>query len=459
MANINDYIEWRGDLSFDDSEFNDVDNLIFAQMTMMDLKGIVPPPFESGKISLADAAELYFSDEKKCDCPLGILIPPETVELFRRAAASRRFGAVKLSGYVTYTNVEEETQFAALTYEVGDGSVYVSFRGTDDTIVGWKEDFNLSFLSPIPAQTEAKKYIDQVGAEHDGAIRTGGHSKGGNLAVYAAVKASEEVKNRIVAVYNNDGPGFDREFLASEDYEDIAMRINTIVPQSSVVGMFFENKGDYHVVQSNMTGLLQHNPFSWELVGKEFIYLDSLTEDGKRISKALNDWIARMDTDERKKFVDAVYSVLIATEATTLTELYADKYAIVRAFKDSDKETRNMIINIFGLLAEEGGKLFKNNLFNLFAKRAKSENDGELDEREKERLETALSDAKSALRELEDGELPPLIKEEPAEEKKPEGPKPIPKKRAVKKCRPKPKNDLITRLAVKARYAVVNKNK
>lgn len=395
MSNIIDYIKWRGDISVEASHFCDIDCLILSQIAMINFKGIVPPPFESGKISISDAADTYFADEERSALSLGAIIPPETKELFMEAGRSTRFGNMKLYAYVSYMDVKEETQFAALTVELGDGTRCIIFRGTDDTLVGWKEDFNLSFMSPIPAQTEAVRYLEEVSAMFDGAIRVGGHSKGGNLAVYAATKADASVQERIIAVYNQDAPGFKRDFLSSAEHERIEDKIRTIVPQSSVVGMLFENKGNYEIVKSTMSGILQHNPFSWEILGNDFIKLDSLTAEGQRIAKAMNDWMAKATSEECRRFVDALYSILIATEATTLTELKSDKYAVVRAIKDADKETRSLVFSVLGIIFEEGGRIFRENMFGNSKKK--------LNETEQDQLDEAFADAQLVYEELCDG--------------------------------------------------------
>ena len=400
MPNIIDYVKWRGDLSTDASPFNDIDSLILSQITMINFKGIVPPPFETGRISLRDAADTYFADNERSAFSLGKIIPPETKELFLEAGKSERFGRMMLSAYVSYTSIDEETQFAAMTADVGDGSRCVIFRGTDDSLVGWKEDLNLSFMETIPAQTEAQRYLEDVASSFRGKLRVAGHSKGGNLAVYAATKADKSVQKRILTVYNHDAPGFSRAFLSSPEHERIENKIHTIVPQSSVVGMLFENKGEYEIVKSTMSGILQHNPFSWELIGNEFIKLDSLTEEGQRIAKVMNDWMTSATLEEKQKFADALYSILAATEATTLTELYADKYAVVRALKDTDRETRNMVFSVIGIIFEEGGRIFRENLFGNQKKK-------KLDEGDERRLDEAFADAKRVLAEMkEGGEIP-----------------------------------------------------
>ena len=356
MANISDYVDWRGDISFSASPFNSVDALIMTQLAMVDLSGIVPGDPVDGYISLSDAAELYFADKKRESEPVSIVIPSETYLLFGKIAQSKRFGSIKLTAHVSHIDTIKEKQFAAITVKPGDGSAFVAFRGTDDTIVGWKEDFNMSFMPTIPSQTEAADYLDRISRKVYGKLRVGGHSKGGNLAVYAAVKSSARTRRRILKVYNYDAPGFSREFLSLPEYASLDGRLETVVPQSSVVGMLLENDGKYSVIKSRESGLLQHNAFSWEVKGTEFVKLDELTKESRDMTAVMNDWLSKLDMDARKKFVDAIYNILIATKATTVTELNDDKYSILRALKDTDKETRKMVIKTFGLLFGEGGK-------------------------------------------------------------------------------------------------------
>ena len=356
MANIIDYVDWRGDVTFSASPFNDIDSLILTQLAMVDLSGIVPEDPFGGYISLRDAADMYFADEARESEPVSVIIPSETYELFKKMAYCKRFENVKLTAYVNHIDTEKEQQFAALTVKVGDGTVFVAFRGTDDTIIGWKEDFNMSFMPTIPSQTEAVEYISRVSRRVYGKLRVGGHSKGGNLAVYASVKCAARIRKRIVSVYNYDAPGFNREFLALPEYSELGERLKTVVPQSSVIGMLLENDGKYSVVQSNETGLLQHNAFTWEVKGTEFVRLEELTKESRDMTAVMNEWLSKLDMEQRKSFVNAIYDILVSTKATTVTELNDDKYSILRALKGTDKETRKMVLRTFGLLFGGGGK-------------------------------------------------------------------------------------------------------
>lgn len=360
MPNVIDYIDWRGDITLSASPFNDIDALIMTQLAMVDLSGIVPTDTDGGYISLGDAAELYFADKKRESEPVSILIPSDIYVLFKRMGESKRFGNMKLSAAVSHIDEEREKQFAAITVKPGDGSVFVVFRGTDDTIVGWKEDFNMSFMTAIPSQIEAAEYLDRVAKRAYGKIRVGGHSKGGNLAVYAAANCSRRTRNRILSVYNYDAPGFSKEFFESDGYKEISDKIKSLVPQSSIVGMLLENDGRFSVVKSTETGIMQHNALSWEVLGTEFVRLDELTKESRDMAAVMREWLSKMDMEERRKFVDAIYDILVATKATTITELSDDKYSILRSLKNADKETRKMVLKTFALLFGEGGKQLAN---------------------------------------------------------------------------------------------------
>ena len=385
MANITDYVDWRGDITFSASPFNDIDALIMTQLAMVDLSGIVPSDIGDGYISLEDAAGLYFADKKRENEQVSVIIPSETYVLFKKIAESKRFGNIKLTAHVSHIDTVREKQFSAVTVKPGDGSVFVAFRGTDDTIVGWKEDFNMSFMPTIPSQTEAAEYLDRVARKSYGKLRVGGHSKGGNLAVYAAVKCSPRVQKRIVTVYNYDAPGFNREFLSLPEYGALDGRLKTMVPQSSVVGMLLENDGKYSVIKSRESGLLQHNAFSWEVIGTGFVKLDALTKESRDMTVAMNEWLSKLDMDARKRFVDAIYNILIATKATTVTELNDDKYSILRALKDTDKETRRMVLKTFGLLFGEGGKQLAGYVTGALVKSKNDVTDTKINKNEKDR--------------------------------------------------------------------------
>lgn len=347
-----DYIEWRGDLSFANAPFNDVDALILCQISYIPFDGIVPGLDRMDRISVAKLKDKYFETCGEYKSSLGVLIPPDTIDLLEKMAVSRRFKNVRAGFYINDVDLEEEKQFCAITYFIGDEIMFVAFRGTDDTIVGWKEDFNMGFMHTVPAQMEADRYfkgsvknIDDQG--FDGRIILGGHSKGGNLAVYAAMMAPDGIKKRIDKIYNFDGPGFDGVFIAGQEYMEIKDRIHTLLPQSSIIGMLLGHEEEYTVVKSRETGIMQHNALSWQVIGSNFVTVNKVTETSTMIDKSLKKWISDMSAEQIERFVAAMFSVLGASEAVTLTQLATGKTrsfsAMIKSYKDCDEETRKLL--------------------------------------------------------------------------------------------------------------------
>ncbi|WP_455581480.1 Mbeg1-like protein [Dysosmobacter sp.] len=363
MANLLDYLEWRGDLTLSQAPFNEVDNLILAELSFVDFGGIVPAPGEGASVPLQEAAEAFFAgfpNGEKID--MGVLIPDAIPHMLRKMAACRRFQDMKLNCFVDWLDTEKAEQFAALTVETGDSLLYLSFRGTDDTLAGWKEDFHMACLPEVPAQKMAVKYVRDVARQFPRRrLRLGGHSKGGNLAVYAGVFTTAAIQRRIEAIWSNDGPGFHNDLLDLPEHRRVAQRIVSIVPKSSVVGMLLEHEEDYQVVDSTQQGLMQHDGFSWQVLGDHFVRLRSVTRQGHLNDLALKEWVHHMPLSQREKFVDGLFDVLSASGARTLTDLKEESFksagAMVKAMKDMEKDTRDALLYAIGLLFRSNMKV------------------------------------------------------------------------------------------------------
>lgn len=357
MADLFDYLEWRGDISVLRDPFNEVDNLVLSQLSYIEFEGIVPEDFREPPVTVYDAAKKFLSaDDYRERSSLGPLISEKTLRLIEIIADIPRFSGMKLLGYVNHVDREQETQFAAVTVLLPDDTIYVAFRGTDSNLVGWKEDFNMSFLEKVPAQEEAARYLRNAADFLEGRIRIGGHSKGGNLAVYAAAFASEEIKSRIRDIYNNDGPGFMEETVNGMEFNGLSDRIHTIVPKSSIVGMLLTHGEDYEVVDSVQVGIFQHDPFSWKVRGPGFVHLNGVTQGSMFMDKTLREWIGAMDAQQKKQFVDGLFEVIDAAGCTTLKELSSDKFRkavqIAKSWKHFDEGTKQMIQRTIQLLLQ-----------------------------------------------------------------------------------------------------------
>ena len=356
MANLLDYLDWRGDLTMAQAPFNEVDNLILAELSYVDFRGILPPPGQGRPVPLETAAQAFFSrypEGEKID--LGVLIPDQIPEMLERMAASRRFGGMKLGCFLDQVDAAQGEQFAALAAETGDGAVYLSFRGTDDTLAGWREDLEMACMPEVPAQKKALAYIETAARQYARRkLRLGGHSKGGNLAVYAAVFCPAAIQRRILDVWSNDGPGFHTDLLELPQHRRVADRLHSIVPKSSVVGMLLEHEEDYTVVDSSQQGLMQHDGFSWEVRGNHFVHLHGVTRQAQLTDRELRAWVRELPVARREQFVDSVFQILEASGAKTLTDLRAESFktagTMVKALKNLDKETREALLRFTGIL-------------------------------------------------------------------------------------------------------------
>lgn len=354
-TNILDYIDWRGDIRLEADAFNEVDSLVLCQISYINFNGLISSEFTKRAMTVADASRLFFeAPDYRERADNGPLINPATREVLRKAGKSERFGGMRVCGYVDSTDGALEKQFAALTFLPGDGTIFIAYRGTDNTLVGWKEDFNMAYMTPVPSQIEARDYMRRAARELRGKIRSGGHSKGGNLAMYAAAFAGARVGKRVVAIYNNDGPGFDRSVIGTEEFRAICPRIRTFIPQSSIVGMLLDHEEGYTVVESVESGIMQHDPLSWHVVGPRFVGMESVTKQSQFIDQTLRRWLREMNREQREKFIDTLFGVISASEAKTVSELSL-KWAknagtILKALSSLDDETKAAVLQAVQIL-------------------------------------------------------------------------------------------------------------
>jgi len=398
MANILDYMDWRGDLTLRQDPFNEVDNLLLSELAFVDFRGIVPE-FAGVSVPLWEAAEAYFArfpQGEKID--MGVLVPEAIPEMLRKMADAPRFADMRLSCFVDHLNVQRGEQFAALAVELGDGSVYLAFRGTDDTLAGWKEDFLLACMPEVPAQKKALEYVRlAAGMYPRRRLRLGGHSKGGNLAVYGGVFCPPSIQRRIQQVYCNDGPGFHESLLALPEYRQLEERIVSIVPRCSIVGMLLEHGDDYTVVASDQLGFFQHDGFSWQVSGRNFVKVPEVSGELQVIERELQQWLQERPVEQRQRFVEALFDVLGASGAVTLSDLrdgnWKDTVTMLRAAQGLDKETREGVTSFVSLM-------FRGNL-RLVADEIREETEKKTDQL-KENLRQVLEETEEKTEQLKE---------------------------------------------------------
>lgn len=344
MGNIMDYISWRGDLSFEQSQFNEVDNLILACFSYVNLDGISAVTKQKGiglKKLTKEFMKLHTMKELEADKSFIRLAPFMMMEM----AKSVRFGKCVVRNYVNDIVTEAEQQFAAMEIVLEDGTSYVSFRGTDDTIIGWKEDFNLS-TGVVPAQKRAIEYLQKISEHTDGMLRVGGHSKGGNLAIYGSVMC-KSAHEKILEIYSNDGPGFSREFQELPETKEMMPKIIRIIPEYSIIGTLLEHENEPVIVASSSKGLLQHDGFSWEVQGPALVRRDSLNKTALRFIEILHKWIDGMDMEQKRLLIEDLFATLQASGYENLSEVQSGGLkslaAMVKRVEKFAPESRGMM--------------------------------------------------------------------------------------------------------------------
>ena len=344
MGNIMDYISWRGDLTFAQSPFNEVDNLILACFSYVNLDRIPAVTRQKGielKKLVKEFKKLHTIKELEADKSFIRLAPFMMFEM----AESVRFGHCVIRNYVNEIVTEAEQQFSAVEIVLDDGTSYISFRGTDDTIIGWKEDFNLS-TGVVPAQERAVEYMQRISDKASGMLRVGGHSKGGNLAIYGSVMC-KSVHDKILEIYSNDGPGFSKEFQESPETAEMMPKIIRIIPEYSIIGTLLEHEKQPIIVASTSRGLLQHDGFSWEVQGPGLVRRDSLNKTALRFIEILHKWIDGMDMEQKRLLIEDLFATLQASGYENLSEVQSGGLkslaAMVKRLDKFAPESRGMM--------------------------------------------------------------------------------------------------------------------
>ncbi len=344
MPNLNSYIishsKWR--IGFF-HPLNDVDAMVFARFSYLPFSKIKMDERETvGSICTKMSNHLKIDD----------YCWPDDYEFVNNLKNARRFKNKRVSDYKRVNNRSIEKQFSAITIHLNHFEMYLSFFGTDDSITGWKEDFNLAFLDHIPAQTEAQKYLETLRKAYPlKKMRLGGHSKGGNLAIYASVTADDAVQKRMLKVYNFDGPGL-RKGTAALDTgtEKVINKIHSFIPQGSVIGRLFEHNEKVTVVKSGAKNLYQHDIYSWQVRGNRVVE-SKTTKASDLADKTITKWLETASKDDQKVFINSMFKVLASADINSPLEL-RDKWfkampTMLKTFHTLPKEKKKVVMAVW----------------------------------------------------------------------------------------------------------------
>ena len=357
MGNITDDIRQHFD-TFSELPFTEADSLALSQLAYARMPDNVPRYSETVDSANGGITTVSIRDLLRAECydaMFGNVWSPQmNVDLLRAIGESPRWRDLRVGEYVDEFDVEAAKQFSACACDVGNGTLYVAFRGTDSSIVGWKEDFMMAFRRPVASQEAAVRYLTDIAGRWTGPILVGGHSKGGNLAVYAAANVPRAIQERITAIYSHDGPGFDEAFFQEAGYTRIASKIHKSVPGSSIIGMLFETRehveDGYTVVSSDGVSIMQHFALHWQVDHGEFVQAEGLTAGAQYLARTLNEWMARYDDEHRRRFIENLFAIFESSGCTTFGELTSHLTqslpAMLAAARSIDAEDRDVMIEV-----------------------------------------------------------------------------------------------------------------
>ena len=346
MSNINDYLLWRGDIPITSKfKFNEIDSMILARFSYL--------VFEKIKMNEKETIKSIY--EKMKDIPNEDFRYNGDKELITYLGQSNRFKNMEITDCVKTNKKEIEKQFGAVTIHISNKEMYISYIGTDNTIYGWKEDFNMSFMDNVPCQIEGKEYAEKIAKKYSNKnIRIGGHSKGGNVAIYSAIAIPTEIQNRIIKVYNYDGPGFSKNIIDKHKNDKIIDKIETYIPQDSIIGRILNHKEKMTISLSNEKGILQHDIYSWQVLKDDLIKSKQNTEVSENIDKTLTDWLETTKPEQRKIFIDTVFELFYSTDANTFGEISKNFSTnipkMLKKYEQISKEDKKIITNMIKII-------------------------------------------------------------------------------------------------------------
>ncbi len=372
MANMIDYLAWRGDLDLSRSPWNEIDALLFSTICYLTFDGTDNPLGRT----------LEEADREGLIQVIAHNAFAMRRQAFEAMARSPRFGSCRIHHFISLMDKDSEMQFSAACYDLPDGTLCVAFRGTDATVIGWQEDLNMCLLEPVAGQEAAVFYLEKV-LQNDGRkVRLTGHSKGGNLAMYAAAHLAPEMQDRILEIDSFDSPGMAPDVFESEGYQRIAPRIRHFVPQTSIIGLLMEYPRPYTVVRSVNAGIQQHEAMSWQICGPRFEELEAVDENAITIRDTLHEWLEKSNRDQRAAFLETAYRMVDSTKATTVGELMGEKMKNLRSMltesREVDPETRKDFNRLMSLFLSLG---VDNVMERVRIRRSEGKNEGSEEER------------------------------------------------------------------------------
>ena len=364
MSDVHDYIYWRGDLSFEQDPLNEIDALIFSEFAYINFSKVAPIHLERGDLTIKKAAKLWKEANPSDFMPTGYLHHAKSYEILTLAGDSKRFKDLVIASDIKELSLEDESQFGVTTFHRNGQPFFIAFEGTDLRSLSWKEDLQMTYLPAIPSQSKATQFLNKHFEKYPHPVYMGGHSKGSNLAIYAAIFMREEFQPYIKKIYSFDGPGFTKNILKTKTYEQISDRILSFIPQDSMIGLLLHKLEEQTVVYSKATEVMQHDVYSWEIKGNQFIP-SQLSEEALHIKVAINELLDTFSLTEREMFADALFTIIGDGEDDFIvgnrSYILQKIPAMIREYRELNSESKRILLKVLKLFYRKRIEILREN--------------------------------------------------------------------------------------------------
>lgn len=367
MGNLITYVQQYGAQTFEDKSLTDIDVLVLTEIAYLPFDEIVPKSFDiTEAISLEQLGKEFETIKEKEHENNPFMITSERIELLEVVSKSQRYKEIKVFGFMNDIDDERTKQFAAVCYQWEEENRWIIFRGTDETLIGWKEDFMMTYSDLIPAQTDAIEYLKKQAETFSGTLNVSGHSKGGNLSLYASAMQEEAIQNRIEQIYCWDSPGVHRSILGTEGYQRVVSKAKRYIPQDSIVGLMLESQVPYHIIESQGSGISQHSALMWNIEEDHFVELTELTKNSQLTDQTFKQWTEVVSDEDLKLFFDTFFDLIFEMGVETVNDVYYNFRMYMQKFFEKayrmNPEKREVLLRVGHLLFQIRYEIWKENL-------------------------------------------------------------------------------------------------
>ena len=367
MGNLITYVQQYGAQTFEDKSLTDIDVLVLTEIAYLPFDEIVPKSFDiTEAISLEQLGKEFETIKEKEHENNPFMITSERIELLEVVSKSQRYKEIKVFGFMNDIDDERTKQFAAVCYQWEEENRWIIFRGTDESLTGWKEDFMMTYSDLIPAQTDAIEYLRKQAATFLGTLNVSGHSKGGNLSLYASAMQEEAIQNRIEQIYCWDAPGVHHSILGTEGYQRVVSKAKRYIPQDSIVGLMLESQVPYHIIESQGSGISQHSALMWNIEEDHFVELTELTKNSQLTDQTFKQWTEVVSDEDLKLFFDTFFELIFEMGVETVNDVYYNFRMYMQKFFEKayrmNPEKREVLLRVGHLLFQIRYEIWKENL-------------------------------------------------------------------------------------------------